>query len=137
MSELKSILEMDVDDFRVKPGDIKVDSEELRTMLRYVQQYHDLLAGMADQLTPENQELLQQGLRFTEIFQNQYIVLSDLRQKQKFYYDILQKLKDKDYTKGHSDDEIEELRREVWGMYIAAKTKRETLQKEVSQAKEQ
>lgn len=126
---------MDVSDFRIKLGDVKVDSEELRDILRYVQHYHAILTRILEQLTPAEQELFRQGLRFTEFFQNKYIVLSELRQDQKLYYDILQKLKDEDYIKGHSEDEIEDLRREVWGMYIEAKTKREKLQKEIDQLK--
>lgn len=137
MTEIKSIFDMNVDDFRIKLGDIKVDSEDLRIMLRYVQQYHVLLSGMYDELASQDQKLIQQGLQFTEFFQNKYIVLSELRLDQNFYYDILQKLKDEDYIKGHSADEIDSLRREIWGMYVETKAKREKLQKELGQLKKQ
>lgn len=137
MTEIKSISDMNVDDFRIKLGDIKVDSEELRNMLRYVQQYHAILNHLLDQLSTEEQDLFQQGLRFTEFFQNKYIVLSELRQDQKLYYDILQKLKDEDYIKGRSENEIESLRRDAWEIYIETKTKREKLQKETDQLKRQ
>lgn len=132
---LKSIFNMDLDDIRIKEGDIKVDGEELKTLLRVMQYYHSVLDSLDLSPALKNDVELTKGLEYTEYFQNKYIVLGELRREQKLQYDILQKLNNKEVTSGHSPEEVEAMRREVWGWYLDAKRKREALQAAIDKIK--
>lgn len=132
---IKSIYDMDLSDYAIKEGDVKVDAEELKRLFLLVGKYHSALCSMPDQSEEIQKDLIKE-LEFIEYAQNKYIVLGDLRRKQKYWYDILKKMDDKEFTKDATAEEIDNLRREVYGYYLEAKTGRENLQKEIDQLKE-
>lgn len=131
---IKSIYDMELSDYAVKEGDVKIDAEELKRLFLLVGEYHSMLRSMSD-LNEETKKSLEKDLEFIEYAQNKYIVLGDLRRKQKYWFDILKKMDDKEFTKNVAVEEIDNLRREVYGYYLEAKTKRESLQKEIEQLK--
>lgn len=132
---MKNILGMDVDAFDIKEGDIKVDSEELRTMLRVVQTYHSILGNLLGELSGAEEEQFNTGIKYTEYFQNKYIYLSEVRKEQKKWWDVLQRLNDEDFIKGYSEEEVSGVRSDIWNFYLAAKSRREELQREVDMVK--
>lgn len=132
---LTKILNMSVNDFVIKDGDIKVDANEMRHLLIVVQGYHNILCSMLERLDVGDKSFLDTGLDYTEYFQNKYIVLGELRRKQKQWFDILKKFEDKSFTAQGTAEEIDGLRRNVWGIYLEEKSKREALQREVDEIK--
>jgi len=132
---IRSIYDMDLSDFTIKEGDVKIDAEELKQLFLLIGEYHSMLCSMPD-LNKETQEALNRDLEFVEYAQNKYIVLGDLRRKQKYWFDIMKKMDDKEFTKNATLEEVDNLRREVYGYYLDAKTQRENLQKEINQIKE-
>lgn len=128
---LTSIFDMNVNDYEIKDGDIKVNACEMRELLNIVQAYHNMLCVNLEQLDKDEQEELNNGLQFTEYFQNKYIVLGEARKKQKRWFDMLKKFDDKEFTKNSASEEIEECRRMVWGNYLEAKGERERIQREL------
>ena len=111
---IKSIYDMDLSDYAIKEGDVKVDAEELKRLFLLVGKYHSALCSMPDQSEEIQKDLIKE-LEFIEYAQNKYIVLGDLRRKQKYWYDILKKMDDKEFTKDATAEEIDNLRREVYG----------------------
>lgn len=134
---LTSIFDMNVNDYKIKDGDIKVSAYEMKELLNVVQAYHNMLCVRLEQLDEQEQEELNKGLEYTEYFQNKYIVLGEARNKQKKWYDLLKKCDDKEFTKNATSEEIEELRRNLWGFYLEAKGERERIQREVDKKAEE
>lgn len=128
---LTSILNMDVNDYEIKDGDIKVNAYEIKELLNVIQSYHNMLCVNLEKLDEQEQEELNKGLQFTEYFQNKYIVLGEARLKQKHWYELLKKCDNKELKKSASYEEIEELRRTIWGYYLEAKGERERIQREL------
>lgn len=126
-----SILDMDLDEFKIKDGNIKVDGKELKSLFALIGKYHEILCSK--ELNPEEEEALQKGLLLVEQLQNKYIVMGDLRLQQKHWYDVLQMI-DNGKILGIetlTTEKVDALRREVYGFYIEAKQKREILKKEL------
>ena len=121
---------MNVNDFILKEGEIKVDSSELKRILSIIQSYHTIIF---EEMKLPLSEVVVKDLEFIELFQNKYIVLGELRQKQKMWFDILKKLDNKEFTKATPEEEIEKTKRIIWGNYIEAKTMRETIQNEINE----
>lgn len=126
-----SIFDMDLDEFKIKDGDIKVDGKELKSLFALIGKYHEILCSK--DLTPEEEEALQKGLPLVEQLQNKYIVMGDLRLQQKHWYDVLQMIENGKIPgiEKLPKEDIDALRREVYGFYIEAKHKREILKKEL------
>lgn len=133
---IKSIYDMDLSDYQIKEGDVKVNADDLRHLFSILSGYHSILGCMLSDLNEEERSFFDKGLNFTEYAQNKYIVIGDMRREQKKWYDILKKCDDKNFTKNATSEEVDNLRREVWGYYIEAKTKRETLQAELDSISE-
>ena len=133
---IKSIYDMDIDEYTVKEGDVKVNASELKRLFQFIADYHTILHTLLDELSEDNKNTLYDCMEFIEYIQNKYIVLGDCRRKQKQWYDILKKLDDKEFTKKATPEEVEKVRREVWGYYLESKTERENLQAEVDKIKE-
>lgn len=133
---MKKLYEMNVSDFDVKKGDIKIDSEELKKLFYVLETYHSMLCVMLNELDDEEKEKLENGMQFVEYMQNKYLVLQELRMKQKWWYDKLKQTEDKEFTKNATEKEIERVRRDIWGYYIEAKTERENLAKELEKINE-
>lgn len=126
---------MNINDYEVKEGDIKVVATELKTLLNTIQIYHDIVCNNLELLDENEKESLNKGLQFTEYFQNKYIVLGEARIKQKMWFDILKKFDNKDFVKDAPAEQVEETRREVWGNYLEAKERREKIKREIDIAK--
>lgn len=134
---IKSIKEMNIHDYMIKEGDIKVDAGELRHLFLLIEKYHIMIANtMLDELSEDERIKFNDDLQFVEYVQNKYIVLGDLRRKQKLWYDTMKKLEKKDFTKDATQEEIDNFKREIWEYYLEAKTERENLQKEIERLKE-
>lgn len=133
---MERLCDMDVYALKVKTGDIKVDSEELKILFECLQNYHSVLCNSLDILAEDERRDLENGIAFTEYMQNKYLVLGELRQNQKQMYDFLQKFKDENFTKSSSAEEVENARRTVWGMYLDYKGQREQLERELALVKE-
>lgn len=131
-----SIYDMNLAEFKTKEGDIKVDSQDMRSLFELLENYHTILSNSLERLAPEEEEQLQKGLVLVELMQNKYIVMGDLRLQQKRWYDVLQKIDSRKLQgiENLTEDEITYLRREVLGFYIEAKQKREELKKELEDA---
>lgn len=127
---------MNLAEFKTKEGDIKVDSQDMRSLFELLENYHTILSNSLERLAPEEEEQLQKGLVLVELMQNKYIVMGDLRLQQKRWYDVLQKIDSRKLQgiENLTEDEITYLRREVLGFYIEAKQKREELKKELEDA---
>lgn len=126
-----NISDMDLNEFKIKDGDIKVDGKELKSLFALIGRYHDILCGMT--LNQEEETVLREGLRLVEQMQNKYIVMGDLRMQQKHWYDVLQMI-DSGKIAGiekEAPEKVDALRREVYGFYLEAKQKREVLSKEL------
>lgn len=131
-----SIYDMNLAEFKTKEGDIKVDSQDMRSLFELLENYHTILSNSLERLVPEEEEQLQKGLVLVERMQNKYIVMGDLRLQQKRWYDVLQKIDSRKLQgiENLTEDEITYLRQEVLGFYIEAKQKREELKKELEDA---
>lgn len=134
---IKSIFDMNISDYIVKEGDVKINADELKQLFSLIEKYHSMLCVNLDELNEEEKKTLDNGLQLVEYLQNKYLVLGDLRRKQKQWYDILKKLDNKEFAKNVTPQELDSLRREVWGYYLKAKTERENLQKEIDHLKEE
>ena len=134
---IKSIFDMNISDYIVKEGDVKINADELKQLFSLIEKYHSILCVNLDELNEEEKKTLDNGLQLVEYLQNKYLVLGDLRRKQKQWYDILKKLDNKEFAKNVTPQELDSLRREVWGYYLEAKTERENLQKEIDHLKEE
>ena len=128
---------MNISDYIVKEGDVKINADELKQLFSLIEKYHSMLCVNLDELNEEEKKTLDNGLQLVEYLQNKYLVLGDLRRKQKQWYDILKKLDNKEFAKNVTPQELDSLRREVWGYYLEAKTERENLQKEIDHLKEE
>lgn len=133
---MRSIYDMDISNYRVKEGDIKVNADEMKRLFELVGEYHFMLSSMLNELSEDEKKILSHGLEFVEYIQNKYLVLGDLRRQQKQWFDILKKFDDKKFLPDSPIDEVDALRREVWGYYIEAKTNREQLQAEIDKTKD-
>ncbi len=133
---MKSIFEMNLEDYAPKEGDIKVDSSEFLLLLKMIEKYHNIICSSLKTLSSQENDDVNFGLEYVEYIQNKYVVLGDLRREQKKWYDILKKLDDKEFVSNISIDEADNLRSQVFGFYLDAKTKRENLQKEVDEIKQ-
>ena len=131
---IENITDMNVDNYNIKAGDIKVDSEELKCLFRLLETYHYILCNM--ELGEEDKETIQHGLELVEYLQNKYLVLGELRHKQQQWYAALKSLDDKTYINDTPKEKVEELKKEVWAIYLEIKTKREETQKDVDKLKE-
>jgi len=131
-----SIYDMNLAEFKTKEGDIKVDSQDMRSLFELLENYHTILSNSLERLAPEEEEQLQKGLALVELMQNKYIVMGELRLQQKRWYDALQKIDSRKLQgiENLTEDEITCLRQEVLGFYIEAKQKREELKKELEDA---
>ena len=134
---IKSIFDRNISDYIVKEGDVKINADELKQLFSLIEKYHSMLCVNLDELNEEEKKTLDNGLQLVEYLQNKYLVLGDLRRKQKQWYDILKKLDNKEFAKNVTPQELDSLRREVWGYYLEAKTERENLQKEIDHLKEE
>ncbi len=132
-----SIYDMNLAEFKTKEGDIKVDSQDMRSLFDLLENYHTILLNSLEQLTPDQEQQLQTGLALVERMQNKYIVMGDLRLQQKRWYDVLQKIDSRKLQgmENLTEDEITSLRKEVLGFYIEAKQKREELKRELEDAR--
>lgn len=128
---MQNLFETDIEGSVLKNGDVKIDAKELKQLFLLIGDYHTILGNLLGELSPEEEKVFHKGMEFTEYVQNKYIVMGELREEQKKWYDALKRLDKKEYTKGMAEEEIDRLRKEVWGMYLEAKTKRENLKKEL------
>lgn len=128
---LKSIYDMNISDYDIKEGDIKIDSEDLRQLFFLLENYRMLLSNMDFSLTAPETEDLTEWLKTTTYLQNKYIVMADLRFQQNKWFTILKKLDDEEFTKNATAEQVDSFRREVWSYYLEAKGKRESLQNEL------
>lgn len=122
---------MNISDYDIKEGDIKIDSEDLRQLFFLLENYRMLLSNMDFSLTAPETEDLTEWLKTTTYLQNKYIVMADLRFQQNKWFTILKKLDDEEFTKNATAEQVDSFRREVWSYYLEAKGKRESLQNEL------
>lgn len=134
---MERLCDMNIHELDIKMGDVKIDAEELKRLFECLQAYHEIICNSLDELSADEKENLEQGLMYTEYMQNKYLVLGHLRKSQKQWYDILQRFNDDDFTKNSTSEEVDEARRTVWGMYLDDKDKREKLQREVDEMKQE
>lgn len=111
-----------------KQGDIKVDSAELQALLAILEGFCDVVIRNSP---AEEIEKIGQKIKYIEYFNNKYIVLSELREKQKFWFNILKKVQEGG-RQNASDEVFEKLKRDVLAEYLEQKTQRENLQREVN-----
>ena len=128
---------MNIYDYMIKDGDVKIDSAELRRLFLIIEKLQIMINdNIMDELNEYEKIKFNDDLSFIEYTQNKYIVLGDLRRKQKMWYDTLKKMEKKEFTKDATQEEIDAMKREIWGYYIEAKTDRENLQKEINKLEE-
>lgn len=117
--------------FEVKKGDIKVKASDLEKLLDYFDFMQSFLANSLDELSEKEKNVLIESINFYKYTKNKYIVLGDLRTKQKRFFDVLKKFDDENFTKNSNQEEIDSARRKVLTIYLQAKMDRENLQKEI------
>ena len=109
-----------------KDGDAKVNTQDLKNI-------SSVILSLASCISSEDKNSLVDELKYAEYFINKYLVLGELRQNQKKNFDLLKKFDDVKFIQGHSREEIDKMRREIWGIYIESKGEREKLERELKE----
>jgi len=128
------IEDMDVTQYLLKEGDIKVDAAELKKFFEVFESIFSIARDVMEKADKESSVSdLKESWEFFEYMRNKYLLLGHYRRSQKQWYDILQLFNDDQFCikSKATSEELDEMRREVWGFYQEAKTKRENIQKEV------
>ena len=132
---MKDISEIYIDDY-AKDGKINIEFQELKKLFKIIEQYHQLLGNMLDDMNDDEKDEFVKAIDYVEYMLNKYLVLPDISRKQKEWFEILQKFKNPEFTQNLSPDAVEETRRDAWGLYLDAKKEREDLKKELDMLKE-
>lgn len=132
---MKDISEIYIDDY-AKDGKINIEFQELKKLFKIIEQYHQLLGNMLDDMNDDEKDEFVKAIDYVEYMLNKYLVLPDISRKQKEWYETLQKFKSDEFTQNSSPEAVEETRRDVWGLYLEAKKEREDLKKELDMLKE-
>lgn len=97
--------------------EIKVNKEELTHMIILLNKYQEQL------------DVSEEEKDFSNYVNLKYIDLKNLQKEEKTWYEQLQNLKNPNFIKDVSNDELEYIRKSVWEIYNESKTKREDLQR--------
>ena len=88
---MKSVSEISSLDYQVKNGEMKCNANEVRYLLYIIEQMNDIICGQFyGDLTEEEQEKHKLNLEYLEYFQNKYLYLPALREKEKGWFDMMQ-----------------------------------------------
>lgn len=128
-----SLQDLENNRFMTKQGDIKVDVDDLNKILDYLSFCQEMLGNMLNDLTEEEKQTLLKGIKQYEYFKNKYIVLGSIRCEQAMWFKWLKKFDNEEEMKklNGTEEEKEELRRNILEKYLESKTARERLQKEI------
>lgn len=132
---MKDISEIYIDDYS-RDGKINIEFQELKKLFKIIEQYHQLLGNMLDDMNDDEKNEFVKAIDYVEYMLNKYLLLPDISRKQKEWYETLQKFKSDEFTQNSSPEAVEETRRDVWGLYLEAKKEREDLKKELDMLKE-
>lgn len=126
-----TIFDLIENDFNFKEGNILVDSLDMKFLLDIFEKYCSLLC-----IVPEEDKCIENYpvislVEYYIYFKKKYIICSEYRQKEKYWYEILEKIKKGYYKNKAPADQIDKINREVFSYYIQAKTNREILTKEL------
>lgn len=136
---MKTINEIPALDFQVKFGEMKCNANEVRYLLHVVEQINEILFGqLFGELTADEQKQMKQNLNYVEYFQNKYLYLASLRNKEKESFDMMKTMQDKlKFCKNENDKkQLNEIVVKFKQEYENIKAEREQLSSELSALKQ-
>ncbi len=113
------MIKFKADSFFSKDGDIKVNIEDLKAFFNCF----DIIVDHVESTHGDSLSEFNGIEMFLDYFKNKYVVLNDLRNREKTAYDEMKMLND-----SSKDDSV---RRDSYGRYIEAKHNREKLQESI------
>lgn len=101
---MKGINEISVLNYQVKKGEMKCNANEVRYLLHIIEQMNEIICGQFyGDLTEEEQKTHTSNLDYIEYFENKYLCLPALREKEKEWFNMMQDVQTK--YKGLNDSE--------------------------------
>lgn len=131
---MKNIFEMSVLDFETKFGNINVDAAELKQLLYKVEKLQSILNSQEIIDT----DFMEKYQDYLEYFRNKYIVLGDLRVKEKSSFDFMKTIeKNLKIFSGKDYEKLNELYKTQYEEYLNCKNKRIDLQRTLEDIKKE
>lgn len=98
---MKSVNEISALDFQVKEGEMKCNAKEVRYLLHIIEQMNEIICGQFyGDLTEDEQSKHKTNMDYIEYFENKYLCLPALREKEKEWFNMMQdvQMKSKNLT---------------------------------------